>query len=108
MGNVSVVGLLTNVFVLPLLPITMLLTFVAGLGVAVASISAATVIALPAKGLLDFVLAVASWGAEIPGGTLDIKMTAGQIVVYYAIVLLVIMVLKYATKHSYYDDNIVD
>lgn len=108
MGNVSIVGLLTNVFVLPLLPITMLLTFVAGLSATVAPISVATVIAVTAKGLLDFVLAVASWGTDISGGTLDIKMTAGQIVVYYAVVLLAVLVLKCITKHSYYDDNIVD
>ncbi len=108
MGNVSIVGILTNILVLPLLPLAMLLTFTAGLSVAVAPISVAIVIATPAKWLLDFVLAVAAWGSEIPGGTADIKMPLWQAAVFYVVVALIVLALKRITKHSYYSDNIVD
>ena len=108
MGNVSIVGILTNILVLPLLPLAMLLTFTAGLSVAVAPISVAIVIATPAKWLLDSVLAVAAWGSEIPGGTADIKMPLWQAAVFYVVVALIVLALKRITKHSYYSDNIVD
>lgn len=108
MGNVSAVGMLTNILVLPLLPLAMLLTFVAGLCAAVVPIGAATVIAVPAKWLLDFVLAVAQWGSEIPSGTIDIKMPLWQAAVFYAVVAVIVLMLKRITKHSYYGDNIVD
>ena len=108
MGNISLVGMVTNIVVLPLLPLAMLLTFVAGLSVLALPNVIAKVLAVPAQVLLGFIIVVAQWGATLPGSTIEFTPTISQIIIYYGVVVIVAIVLKLVTKHNFYSDNVVE
>ena len=108
MGGVSLVGLVTNILVLPLLPLAMVLTFVSGVGAIILPLSWAQVIAVPARWLLDFIIGVAQWGATLPGASIEFRPTE-QVMIIYCLVLLVVTVsLKIITDHNFYGDNVVE
>ena len=108
MGKVSLVGLVTNLLVLPMLPLAMLATFVAGLSTFLLPLAGANVIALPANALLDWVKAVASWGSTLPGAGLEYRLELRMAGVYYLAIVAVILVLKRLTKHNFYGDNVIE
>ena len=108
MGEVSLVGLVTNILVLPLLPLAMALTFVSGVGAIILPLSWAQVIAVPARWLLGFIISVAQWGATLPGASIEFRPTE-QVMIIYCLVLLVVTVsLKIITDHNFYGDNVVE
>ena len=108
MGEVSLVGLVTNILVLPLLPLAMALTFVSGVGAIILPLNWAQVIAVPARWLLDFIIGVAQWGATLPGASIEFRPTE-QVMIIYCLVLLVVTVsLKIITDHNFYGDNVVE
>lgn len=108
MGKVSLVGLVTNLLVLPMLPLAMLATFVAGLSTFLLPLAGANVIALPANALLDWVKAAASWGSTLPGAGLEYRLELKIAGVYYLVMVAVILVLKRLTKHNFYGDNVIE
>ena len=108
MGKISLVGLVTNLLVLPMLPLAMLATFVAGLSTFFLPLAGANVIALPANALLDWVKAVASWGSTLPGAGLEYRLELRMASVYYLAIVAVILVLKRLTKHNFYGDNVIE
>lgn len=64
-GNLSFVSLPANILVLPLVPLTMALSFVAGLiGIVLPTI--APVFGLPAYIILSYIIAVGKYAAELP------------------------------------------
>ncbi len=64
-GEVSLIAVVVNVLVLPVVPLAMLATFVAGLG-ALVSIPLALPFAFLAHGVLSYIVAVATFFADIP------------------------------------------
>lgn len=108
MGEVSLVGLVTNILVLPLLPLAMALTFVSGVSAIILPLNWAQVIAVPARWLLDFIIGVAQWGATLPGAGIEFRPTE-QVMIIYCLVLLVVTVsFKIITDHNFYGDNVVE
>lgn len=108
MGTVSLVGLITNVLVLLLLPLVMLLTFFAGIGAFILPPVLAKIVALPAAKLLDYVITVAKWGATLPGASVTFQPRTKTVVIYYVVLIIAGIVLKIATKHNFYGDNVVE
>ena len=108
MGEVSLVGLVTNILVLPLLPLAMALTFVSGVGAIILPLSWAQVIAVPARWLLDFIIDVAQWGATLPGASIEFRPTEQVMIIYCLVLLVVIVSLKIITDHNFYGDNVVE
>ena len=108
MGKVSLVGLVTNLLVLPMLPLAMLATFVAGLSTFLLPSAGAGIVALPANALLDWVKAVAGWGSTLPGAGLEYRPDLKIAGVYYLAIVAVILVLKRLTKHNFYGDNVIE
>lgn len=107
MGNVSLVGLLTNILVLPLIPLAMLLTFLTGLMTYVLPV-AATALAIPTKWLLDWIIGVAQWGESLPGADMEFQPTMAVVAVYYIGLIGLMLLLKNITKHNFYGDNVVE
>lgn len=86
-GELSVIALLANILVLPLVPFAMLLTFAAGLAGMVAPVLAGWV-AWPARVLLSFMTEVVSLLAEPKWVLLNLKLTtvaAGAIYIIIAV-----------------------
>jgi competence protein ComEC len=108
MGNFSPYGLLANVVILPLLPLTMLLTFIAGIGALILPPGLAQVIALPAQWLLDFIIQVATWVSELPGALAEIAWPTWFYFVAFGAILLIMILLKWKTKHNFREDSLVE
>ena len=108
MGEVSLVGLVTNILVLPLLPLAMALTFVSGVSAIILPLNWAQVIAVPARWLLDFIIGVAQWGATLPGASIEFRPTEQTMIIYCLVLLVVTVSLKIITDHNFYGDNVVE
>ena len=108
MGEVSLVGLVTNILVLPLLPLAMALTFVSGVSAIILPLNWAQVIAVPARWLLDFIIDVAQWGATLPGASIEFRPTEQVMIIYCLVLLVAVVSLKIITDHNFYGDNVVE
>ena len=108
MGNTSLTGLITNIIVLPILPLTMLATFVAGLSSIVLPMSIAGIVAVPSNLLLGLVSGIASWGSDLPGNNIEYQPTLVAVAGYYTILLVTMVVIKLWTGHDYRGDNVVE
>lgn len=107
-GSTSFTGLITNIIVLPILPLTMLATFVAGLSSIVLPMSIAGIVAAPSNLLLGIVSSVASWGSDLPGNNIEYQPTLVAVAGYYTILLVTMVVIKLWTGHDYRGDNVVE
>lgn len=108
MGQFSPYGLLSNLLVLPLIPLTMLTTFVAGMSAFFLPLALAQIIAVPAELLLGWVIGVANWAVELPGATQNISISLMTCVVIFIVILLIIFYLKRKTNHNFYGDNVIE
>jgi competence protein ComEC len=108
MGQFSPYGLLANLLVLPILPLVMLLTFIAGLSAFVLPSFLAQIIAVPARWLLDYIIGVAQFISDLPGASHEIAISPYLSMMIFAVILAVIFYLKHVTKHNFRDDNVVE
>ena len=107
-GSTSFTGLITNIIVLPILPLTMLTTFVAGLSSIVLPIPVASIVAAPSNLLLGIVSGVASWGSNLPGNSVECQPTLIVVVGYYIVLLVAMVIIKLWTGHDYRGDNVIE
>lgn len=97
-GQVSLIGLVANVLVVALIPLAMLLSFVAGLAGMIIPILAGWV-AWPATMLLTYMLDTAHVLARIPGiFHQNIGLRIGQMLGMYALVPIVTFILTHKAK----------
>ena len=107
MGQFAPYGLLANIIVLPIVPLTMLLTFIGGIAAFILPTSIAQIIATPATWLLNYIIEIAKWVSEFPGASQEIAINGWMIVVIYALLLAAIFYMKWRTKHDFRGDNVV-
>lgn len=89
-GEFSVVSIIVNVLVLPMVPVAMLLTFITGL-VAFVSPSIATVFSYPAYLSLTYISEVAWWFAKLPFAAYIIPLFSFYLVpVSYVVIGLIL------------------
>lgn len=100
-GQFSVLGLLANVVVVPVIPLAMLLTFVAGLAGIVAAPIAGWV-AFPAKIVLTYVVSAVHWLAGIPWAAQKHTLSAAGLAVVYIGVSLCAGFLYWRLKFRYF------
>jgi len=108
MGQFSLYGLLANLLVLPILPLTMLLTFTAGIAAFVLPTSLAQIIAMPAKWLLDYIIGVARFVSDIPGASQEVDVSLWLVLAIFVVITIVIFYLKRVTRHNFRNDNVVE
>lgn len=108
MGSVATFGLLSNLLVLPILPLVMALTFLAGLAAYILPISLALLVAWPAQVLLSFIIAVAQYIANLPASTISWRPECWQLVLIYSVIIAVVLYLKLKTRHNFYSDNVIE
>lgn len=103
----SPLALLANLLVQPLVPVAMLLTFIAGVaGLAVPAI--ALFIGWPAQQVLSFTTGVTSWLSSHPLATGKLEITWPSVVIIYAVVIAAGFYLRSRTQHNFRQDNIVE
>lgn len=106
-GQLSNVAIIANLLVLPLVPLAMLLTFIAGIG-GLAMPSLAMIIGAPAQWLLDYMVYATQFLADIPWAMS--KVTVGPImaILCYVAIFGVCLYLWRATKFNLRDVNLVE
>jgi competence protein ComEC len=106
LGQFAPYGLLANLLVLPIVPLTMLLAFVAGLaGWLVPAIASG--VGWPAQTLLDYIIGVADTVSQLPGASQSVDFGPGWFVVSMGVLLLAIVYMQRRTSHSFREDNVV-
>jgi predicted membrane metal-binding protein len=84
-GRVSVVGILANLLVTPLVPLSMLLSLIAGLaGWLVPAISGW--FALPARFLLTYMLDIANIVSRLPGARISMRVNNWMLLGIYTVI----------------------
>lgn len=106
-GQASTIALLTNVLIVPLIPLAMLLTFMAGIMTPL-WLWLASIIAVPTTWLLGYMIQIAMICAEQPWASIEVKAGAGFVVVYYAILLAAGYYLWQRTHYDFHASNIVE
>lgn len=91
-GRLSVISIVANVLVVPLIPLAMALSFVAGIcGMLVPSIAGWFV--FPATILLTYMLDVVAVLSKFPYASIDQYITVMQLIIIYLVIAIVILVM---------------
>ncbi len=98
-GEVSLIALPANVLVVPLVPLAMLLSFVAALG-GMFTPAVAGWLAWPARILLTYMLDIISLMARIPHALNPNSLPLAKLIIVYTLVLFVTFVLWAKTRHK--------
>lgn len=107
MGQFAPYGLLANLLVLPIVPLAMLLTFIAGLA-SILVPGVATIIAWPAQKLLGYIIEVARKIAELPGASQEVAFGWQMLVISVVALVAAMFYMWCRTGHKFRDDNPVD
>ncbi len=106
-GQMSNVALIANVLVMPFIPIAMLLVFIAGIGGLLIPGILATILGLPAKLLIDYIIGLSEILASLPWVSTVINIKPMAVVGAYSLLILVAIYLWRATKYNLRESNIV-
>jgi competence protein ComEC len=105
-GYYSVYALLANVLVVPLIPLTMLLTFVSGvMGLLLPGI--ALWFGMPVNLILEYMKIVISWLANLPGARSEITFGMPIVILSYVVITAIAIYIWRATKHNFRTDTAV-
>lgn len=106
-GQLSNVALISNLLVLPLVPIAMLLTFIAGVGSLVVP-PLAIIIGLPAQWLLSYMVGVTEYMAGLPWVTTNIQLQWWGLALCYIVISGICFYMWRATKFNLREVNLVE
>lgn len=99
-GYYSPYALLANILVVPLVPLTMLLTFVAGIvGVMIPAL--AFVVGMPLDAILEYMKAAINWLATAPGAKREFTVGWQFVVSMYVGIVILAVYLWRVTGHSF-------
>lgn len=99
-GHYSPYALLANMLVLPLVPLTMLLTFVAGVA-GLAAPGLTHIFGFPATLILRYMIKVVNVIAGLPGAQSDVTFNTLGVAISYAAIILAILWLWRKTAHNF-------
>ncbi len=102
-GQYSPLGLIANLLTLPIIPVAMLLTFIAGVG----GMIGLSILGVPAYLVLRYITAVSTYLAKLPFAEGSIKFTGLEIIVSYTIIITLAAFFWLKTKHNFRTDNSV-
>ena len=106
-GQFSNVAILANLWVLPLVPLAMLLTFAAGV-VSLLVPVLATVAGLPASWLLGYMTSVAGYMASLPWAQTELSIAPWHVVIFYAALIAACIGMWRKTDYNLRDGNIIE
>ncbi|NTW61451.1 ComEC/Rec2 family competence protein [Candidatus Saccharibacteria bacterium] len=106
-GMLSNVAVVSNLLVLPLVPLAMLLTFIAGLGSLILP-AIGGIISLPATWLLHYMVSVTEYLASLPWVSTKVEFTWWMVAIYYIILVSICVYMWRVTKCKLRDSNLVE
>lgn len=92
-GRISLVGFIANIIIVPMVPLAMLLSLIAGVGGMLAPAISGW-IALPARIWLNIMIWVATGLSKVPGAQTRANVTVGGFIILYVILVIVILGLR--------------
>ena len=106
-GMLSNVAVVSNLLVLPLVPLAMLLTFIAGVGSLILP-TIGGIISLPATWLLTYMVSVTEYLASLPWVSSTVQLTWWMVAIYYVILASICVYMWRVTKYNLRDSNLVE
>lgn len=106
-GTVSVIALLANLLVLPLIPFTMLLTFITGL-VGFVAPAIQMIVAWPTQAVLDVIVRVIEWCADLPGAQMTWQIGPVFVVVLYLVLVAGCLYMKSRARYQLHAASVID
>lgn len=106
-GYFSNVAVIANLLVLPLVPLAMLLTFIAGVGALIVP-AAATIIGFPAQLLLTYMTSVTTYVAHLPWAQTMLSISWLWCLLFYLILAAGCVYVWRKTRYSLYNANLVE
>lgn len=106
-GGMSVIGVVANVIVTPLVPLAMLATFVAGVA-AIAWPGFGAWLALPAHWVLGYMVAAIQQLAAVPWAYQSARFSLGMMIAAYGLLLAFGWVMYRKTRYSYLSRGLVE
>jgi competence protein ComEC len=106
-GEFSNVAVIANLLVLPLVPLAMLLTFIAGVGV-IALPTLSSLWGLPAQWLLSYMTSVAQYLAHVPWAQTEVAIAGWMMAVGYGLVVAACVYMWRVTKYNLREANVVE
>lgn len=106
-GQFSNIAIISNLLILPLIPMAMLLTFAAGIGGSILP-SFALVIGLPASLLLGYMINVVNYSADTYWSVMNIKIDLITVFVCYLVIFIICLFLWRKTGYNLRDASLVD
>jgi len=106
-GQYSPLSLIANVLVLPLIPVAMALTAVAGLAGVLLPVGA-MIVGLPAYFLLRYMTSVVDYLAQLPLASTEIKFSSSTMIIGYVLILLVMIYMWRRTSFKFRDYNVIE
>lgn len=106
-GQISNVAIISNLLVLPLIPLAMLLTFATGaLGFILPVFI--NLIAWPTTMLLNYMVVVAEFMAELPWAIGEMELRWWGLLIYYVLIMFVCFYIQRITSYSLREVNLVE
>lgn len=105
-GQFSNVAILTNLLILPFVPLAMLLTFIAGIGGVLLPVIS-PVIGTPAQVVLTYMTEVIHFFAALPWAQTTFEMRPWMVAVAYVGIVTICIYLWKVTKHDLNENNLV-
>lgn len=106
-GQFSNVAIISNLLILPFVPIAMLLTFISGVGWLVLP-SVATIISKPATWLLQYMVNLTEYLASLPWAVSKTDVKWWSVMIYYLILVCLCLYVKGVTKFKLLDTSLVE
>lgn len=106
-GQLSNVAIISNLLVLPLVPLAMLLTFVAGIGGLILPMFA-SLIGLPAKWLLSYMISVVNNLASLPWAVSSVNISWLVFAGCYLLIVAACVYMWRVTGYNLRDSNLVE
>lgn len=106
-GQLSNVAIVSNLLILPLVPLAMLLTFIAGVGNLVTPIIAGF-IGMPATWLLHYMVSVAEYLASLPWAVSSVQFPWWGVAICYVVIISMCLYMWRVTKFNLREVNLVE
>ncbi len=106
-GQISNVALITNLLVLPLVPLAMLFTFIAGIGSLLLP-AVAWLLSMPAIWLLRYMVFVAEYFAGLPWAVSAVRFSTLTVMLSYLVIVAICIYMWRVTKFNLRETNLVE
>jgi competence protein ComEC len=107
-GQFSLVAPIANMVILPLIPIAMLTTFIAGISGLMLPGVVAEILGYPAAAILGYMVKVAEFMGGLPWAVQDMKIEPWVAVISYVMIGAICIYMKLATKYDLRSSSLVE